>query len=151
MTPTTPAGFDPAAGGWRPREGRQFPATIGTVWERDIDGAPCLGMICEPGHDNGNGAMHGGIVSTLCDIGLGFAVGRHRNAVPGQPRVQSATIQLNVSFSGAILQGRFVESRARIDRATRSVTFASGTLIVGDEVVASMQGVFKLVPIRASA
>ncbi|MGR3455716.1 PaaI family thioesterase [Pseudooceanicola sp.] len=151
MTATTRAGFDPAAQGWRRRESRRFPATIGTVWERDIDGAPCLGMICEPGHDNGNGAMHGGIVSTLCDIGLGYAVSRVRNAVPGQPRVQSATIQLNVSFSGAILQGQFVESRARIGRATRSLTFASGELVVEDAVVATMQGVFKLVPIRAPA
>ncbi len=150
MTIKTSAGFDPAAEGWRLRESRLFPNTIGTVWERDIGGLPCLGMICEPGHDNGNGAMHGGIVATLCDIGLGCVVGRFRNPDPGAPRVQSATIQLNISFSGAIFQGQFVQSRGRIDRATRSLSFASGELVVGEDVVATMQAVFKVVPIRGS-
>ncbi|MWB78693.1 hypothetical protein GLS40_11700 [Pseudooceanicola sp. 216_PA32_1] len=140
-----------ATEGWRLRDSRQFPNTIGTLWERDIDGLPSLGMICEPGHDNGNGAMHGGIVATLCDIGLGCVVGQFRNPDPHAPRVQSATIQLNISFAGAIFQGQLVESRGRIGRATRSLTFASGELVVGEEVVATMQGVFKVVPIRAPA
>lgn len=140
-------GFDPAAAGWSRQEGRTFLSSIATVWRRELDGLPSLGIFCDEQHDNGWGNLHGGILMTLADVGLGAVVGRLRNKdlLPGEPRIQSPTIQLDVSFIGAVRRGEFVYTRAEAMRLTRSLTFMRGTLHVGDSVVASAQGVFKAV------
>lgn len=140
-----PREFDPAAAGWVRQQERTLLNLIGAVWRRDIDGAPSLGMVCEPQHDNGWGKMHGGMLMTLADVGLGAVVGRLRNAdlPPGAARIQSPTIQLDVHFIGAVEMGDFVYSRAEALRLTKSLSFMRGTLHVGDRVIASAQGVFK--------
>ena len=139
--------FDPAEHGWTLSHGRRFPASIAPLWQREADGGVELGFFCEAGHDNGNGAMHGGLVATLADISLGRAVGMHRNAdrKPDEPRIVSATIQLAISYCGRVEVGEFVSSRGRVVRATRTLTFAAGELGVGERTIAMMQGVFKLV------
>jgi len=153
MTDLVVAGeFDPAAAGWSRLEARTFLGSVATVWHRDIDGLPCLGLVCEPRHDNGWGKMHGGILMTLADVGLGAVVGRLRNkdTPRGEPRIHSPTVQLDVHFIGAVETGDFVYSRAEALRLTKSLTFMRGTLQVGDRVVASAQGVFKsLAPVAA--
>lgn len=146
MTDRVPAaGFDPAAAGWSRQEANTFLGSITTVWRRDLDGSPSLGIFCEKQHDNGWGNLHGGILMTLADVGLGAVVGRLRNRdrQPGEAPVRSPTIQLDVSFIGAVRMGEFVYTRAEALRLTRSLTFMRGTLLVGDAVVASAQGVFK--------
>ncbi|MGZ9811635.1 PaaI family thioesterase [Pseudoroseicyclus sp. H15] len=131
--------FDPAEHGWTLRMAARFPANLGPVWERIGPDGPAVGLFCSPEHENSSGVMHGGMISTLADMGLGFMV-RHQRGAEGR----SVTVQLNVSFSGAVPMGAFVYSRAEVSRATRSMTFISGELIVGDQTVAMMQGVFKL-------
>lgn len=144
MSDTT---FDPAGNGWSTSLDQRFPMPIAPLWQREDDGLPSLGILCAPAHNNGNGAMHGGLLATLADVGLGRAVGMHRNAHtrPGEPRILSATIQLDISYCGRVEIGEFVFSRAKIGRTTRSLTFAAGELCVGDRVVAMMQGIFKIV------
>ncbi|MFC3642410.1 PaaI family thioesterase [Aquibium oceanicum] len=106
-----------------------------------------VGMICQGRHDNGNGAMHGGMICTLADIGLGKAVRllRNRDRPPDAAVTISATIQLDVSFCGRIGVGDFVCTQAIIKSMSRSLTFAQGELRVGDRTVATMQGVFKVI------
>ncbi|WP_373356183.1 PaaI family thioesterase [Pseudoroseicyclus sp. CXY001] len=144
---------DPPGGeGWRAREATgRYPTTIGIVWERDAGGVFQIAMRCTEEHDNGNGAMHGGIIASLADMGLGGLVRRHRNpdGETGPGKVLSATIQLDISYASAALIGELVESRAEITHATRSMTFASGRLVVGERTVAAMQGIFKIVGRRA--
>ena len=139
-------GFDPVAAGWSRQEARTFLGSIATVWQRDIDGRPSLGIVCEPRHDNGWGKMHGGILMTLADVGLGAVVRRLRNSdsPQGGPLIHNPTVQLDVHFIDAVEIGDFVHSRAEALRLTRSMTFMRGTLQVGGKVVASAQGVFKV-------
>ena len=139
--------FDPADHGWTLSLDQRFPAPLATFWQRPADEPPSLGILCTSAHNNGNGAMHGGLLATLADMGLGRAVGMHRNAnlKEGEPRIISATIQLDISYCGRVEIGQFVFSTARIGRETRSMTFASGELRCGDQTVAMMQGIFKIV------
>lgn len=137
--------FDPGASGWTRLPSDNFLASIAAVWQRDQDGLPCIGIVCEPRHDNGAGKMHGGIIMTLADMGLGRAVGRLRNRdrEAGAPWIFSPTAQLDVHFTGPVSIGDFVYCRPELSRLTRSLVFMRGTLHVGDGVVASAQGVFK--------
>lgn len=143
----TDVAFDPAAHGWSPSREQRFPAPLVTLWRRQASGLPSIGILCTAAHGNGNGAMHGGLLATLADIGLGRAVGMHRNAhlKEGEPRIVSATIQLDISYCGRVEIGEFVCSTARIERTTRSLTFASGELRCGEQTVAMMQGIFKII------
>ncbi|MCB1422644.1 MAG: PaaI family thioesterase [Nitratireductor sp.] len=144
------SGLPPSGEGWRVETGNTFHHAIADLWVRQTDDDVSIGIFCDERHENGNAAMHGGVICTLADIGLGKLVELRRNPDqrPDQPRIISATIQLDVSFCGQIVMGDFVHSKATISSMTRSMTFAQGELFVGERVVAIMQGVFKVVANR---
>ncbi|MCR5856384.1 PaaI family thioesterase [Mesorhizobium sp. J428] len=141
----SPTAFNLAAEGWVADTRRTFLSSLTTVWRREVDGLPCVGIFCEPAHDNGSGKMHGGILMTLADVGLGAVVGHMRNKDrrPEDGRIYSPTAQLDMHFIDAVEIGDFVYSRAEPLRLTKSLTFVRGTLQVGEKIVASSQGVFK--------
>jgi uncharacterized protein (TIGR00369 family) len=128
---------DPASQGWTIR-----PSTISTLvgpfWERRVGGRIEIGLVCDVRHDNGRGNMHGGLLMTLADLGMGAAV-----RATGDD-VSCATVQLDVAFLQAVEIGEFVTTECQIRHQTRRMVFVSGTLKAGEKTVASAQGVFKL-------
>jgi uncharacterized protein (TIGR00369 family) len=74
-------------------------------------------------HVQGNGAVHGGIVTTLLDFALVFPV----LALLEPPRV-AVTVSLHVHFERAVLPGE-LQAVARIDRLGGRIAFASAELM----------------------
>jgi acyl-coenzyme A thioesterase PaaI-like protein len=142
-----PRDFDPTDYGWRRNTSHSFLTSVADIWHGEFADGYSIGFFCEPRHDNGAGNMHGGMLTTLADVGLGRIVWRQRNdgRAPDAPRLASPTIQLDIGFMGAVRIGDFVYSRAEIARMTRSLTFARGSLYVADKAVVTMQGIFKVV------
>jgi uncharacterized protein (TIGR00369 family) len=110
---------------------------VGPFWERRVDGGIQIGLVCDARHDNGRGNMHGGVLMTLADLGMGAA------ARSGGDDVQCATVQLDVAFMQAVDIGEFVTTECHIRHQTRRLIFVSGMLKAGGKAVASAQGVFK--------
>ncbi len=63
------------------------------------------------------------------------------NAVKPRP---CATIQLNMHYVASVMLGDFVEGRAEIIRVTGSVVFVAGRFNVGASVVATADGLWKI-------
>jgi uncharacterized protein (TIGR00369 family) len=127
---------DPSSQGWAIRPGH-ISLLVGPFWERRVDGGIQIGLVCDPRHDNGRGNMHGGVLMTLADLGMGAA------ARSGGDDIQCATVQLDVAFMQAVDIGEFVTTECHIRHQTRRLIFVSGTLKAGEKAVASAQGVFK--------
>ena len=59
-------------------------------------------------------------------------------------RKPCTTVQLSTQFISPARIGDFVEGRAEVLRATRTVVFVRGLLTVGDRTVVSAEGVWKI-------
>jgi uncharacterized protein (TIGR00369 family) len=127
---------DPSSQGWTVRPGA-ISILVGPFWERRVDGGIQIGIVCDERHDNGRGNMHGGLLMTLADLGMGAVI----RAIGDD--VRCATIQLDVAFLQAVDIGEFVTTECHIRYRTSRLIFVSGTLKTGDKAVASAQGVFK--------
>jgi uncharacterized protein (TIGR00369 family) len=127
---------DPLSQGWSIRPGNMS-TLVGPFWERRVDGDVQIGIVCDPRHDNGRGNMHGGVLMTLADMGMGAVIRSTGDDA------QCATVQLDVAFLQAVDIGDFVTTECHIQHRTSRMIFVSGTLKTGEKAVASAQGVFK--------
>jgi len=138
--PFDPAPFDPGAHGWRPLPVGGFPAHVGPLWHRTDGGdLPRFALLADARHVNVHGIVHGGMVMTFADTGLGITVWE---AVGRRPCV---TIQFACQFLDAVHPGEFLELDAEVLRRSSTVVFMRGTLRVGTRVTGSVDGVWKLI------
>jgi len=128
-----------AAAGWKCNTGAGFTGRLGPVWLRDVEGERAVGLIVAEYHCNDyHGALHGGALMTLADIGLGFGVSR---AINGAPCV---TASLQTQFIASARLGDFVVCRPEVIRTSRHLVFVRGLVTAGDVTVASAEGIWKV-------
>ena len=143
------APFDPAAHGWQPLPVGGFPAHVGPFWHRPAtssqppdepsDAPPRFAMLADARHLNIHGIVHGGMVMTFADTGLGITVW---HAMGRRPCV---TVQFGCQFLDAVQAGDFVELDAEILRRSSTVVFMRGTLRVGTRTTGAVEGVWKMI------
>ncbi len=90
-------------------------------------------------HLNSSGITHGGFIMTLMDSGLGTSVYR---SLGGDKKI--ATISLDVKFVAPSHQGDILIGSARIIKKTRSMVFVHGELHVADHIIATGDGIWKI-------
>jgi uncharacterized protein (TIGR00369 family) len=135
-SPLPPAAFHEA--GWEVQEDDGFLNLVGPLWQRNLDGGPEFALQTDARHANRQGIVHGGVLMTLADRAMG---GTARASKPDQ---RHATVQFDMHFVDATRIGELIEARCRVVRQTRSLIFADGTLTVGDRIVATVKGVWKV-------
>lgn len=91
----------------------------------------------EPKHRNRRGVVQGGALVTFADRCMGI-VGR---AAAGCD--YSATVQMDVHFTGAVTVGDTVELRAQVVRMTKQLIFMRSDIVSNGEVVVSVNGIWK--------
>lgn len=124
---------------WEPLLGQAFFDALGPMLVRTLpNGEPRHAMRLEERHLNHYGIVHGGVIMSFLDHALGIHSGRSHDA-PSQ-----ATMNLTVSFVDAARAGDLIEAEVETVRTTRSVMFVRGTARVGERVVATADGVWKL-------
>jgi uncharacterized protein (TIGR00369 family) len=133
------------ADGWQRSEAGGFTGFFGQLWSRSIGDEHLVGLIIEPRHSNNHlGTVHGGVLMTLADLGLGTGVAR----ALGGPAV--VTISLQTQFVATANIGEFLVCRPEVIRTSKSVVFVRGLICVGDRTVASAEGIWKVIQPRAS-
>lgn len=139
--PTEPAPksvADLAAAGWREQPDDGFLGLVGPVWEHQDGDRFRVGFLAAPKHKNRRSVVQGGMLMTFADRAMGMAA---RRANENRPQ---ATVQLDVHFIDAAHMGDFVEAHCEVVRKTSSLIFVTGTLFTGSRVVATGNGVWKM-------
>ncbi len=101
-------------------------------------GAPqTIGLRIMPHHINYQDTAHGGVISTFADVALSHAVYDAE-----RPRLAPSTVTLNVNYLAAAKLGDWLEARVQIDRLGGRTGYTSGRIVCGEELIATMSGVF---------
>lgn len=127
-----PPGFEP----W-PTSGAGFLAQNGPVHRR-FEGGFTLGFRVLPRHCNLAGTCHGGMLSLLADLLL---IGGSKAALGLEDFV--TTISLNCDFVDAAPQGSWLEGRMEVVRATRTLIFGEGRLLLDQRPVLRVNGILR--------
>ena len=128
-----------AAQGWKIMRSGGFSALVGPILARREGDGWAYAFRSGPQHENRQGAVHGGMLMTFADHAIGAT------AWEAGGRRKSVTMQLDCQFVSAAVPGDFVECRGRVVRTARSVIFMAGEMTVGDRIVLSATGIWKVV------
>lgn len=133
---------EPPGDGWSVVEDSGFLDLVGPIWRRDGPEGFALGFRPEARHANLVGNVHGGMLMSLADRALGLAAWE---ATGGRPAV---TVQFSTQFVAAGRIGDWLTVEPRIVRATSALVFARGEVRAADRVVASAEGVWRVLAER---
>ncbi len=90
-------------------------------------------------HLNPGGITHGGFIMSLMDSGMGTAA--HRSL--GE-HARSATISFDTKFISASWEGNVLMGSAKVLRKTRSLVFMRGEIRCGKQLIATAEGIWKM-------
>jgi uncharacterized protein (TIGR00369 family) len=102
-----------------------------------------LALHIDSRHLNGTGTVHGGVLATLADLAIGYAV-----ASSTDPPTALTTSSLTVNLSGMARPGDLVTTSSRLQHRGSRVILAHCELAVGTRTIAEASAVF--VPGRSS-
>ena len=89
-------------------------------------------------HINAGGVTHGGFVMSMLDSGMGTAA---HQVIEGS----AVTISLNTNFISGSKAGDKIIGLAKIKKKTRSLIFMYGQLKCEDKLLASAEGIWKII------
>ena len=127
--------------GFTPIERRQGPfnTLIGPLHQRRDGDRFIIGLRIGEKHTNSQGICHGGVLATLADLALGYAmIGK----VEGEAGF--VTVHLSIDYAGSARPGDWVESDVEVQRTGARMAFCNGFLVVGDKRIVRMSSVFAL-------
>lgn len=131
--------------GWKVRPGKNFNTFVGPYYEWEGGDSMRAGFVTDDRHGNKRGVTHGGMIATSFDVALGNAAW---SAAEGQ---RCATVQLTIQYVGALHLHEFAEVTVELVRATRSLVFLRGVMVANGRMVATADGVWKILKWRDDA
>ncbi len=132
--------LNPAADDWTPEftPDDEFVHLVGPLLVRMDNGVKRYAFRAEQKHMSRFHRLHGGMVLFLADKAMSVTAWD----LVGRPKIFT-TIQLDLQFLAVVAKGSLVEAHCELVKKTGSLAFMSGRLTVGDDVVASVTGVWK--------
>lgn len=123
-----------------------FVRHIGPFFVRQEAAGLCIGLRAQPHQCNPFGELHGGFIMALADFVCAYALLRGPEPVP-----TVVTVQLGSQMIASARLGDWVEVRARLRRQGRSIAFVVCEFTVGDRLIATADGVFRILSKNAVA
>ena len=99
-----------------------------------------IGLLVTARHTNARGGVHGGVLATLADIGMGYLM-----AYGSDPPRRLTTASLNIDYTGTAKVGDWIAVEMDAPRVGRQLAFANARLMSGDRQVARASAVFAVV------
>ena len=129
-----PVGFVPIQGGG------PWAQALGQVWfRRDDAGNPVFAVRVLDNHLNYQRITHGGMLTTLADGMLGYAI-----SMAAGRRGASVTVSMTADFLSSGRLGDWLEAHVTITRMGRRLAYANCDLRIGARHVMRASGVFAL-------
>ena len=110
---------------------------IGPLYSRGKGAALQIGLRAERKHCNQRGTVHGGILATLADIALGYAM-----AFATEPPSNLVTANLSLDFAGAAREGDWLETRVDIQKQGSRLAFGNCYITRDGERIVRASAVF---------
>ncbi len=128
--------------GWVVRPGKAFNTHVGPFYQREDGDARRSGFVTDERHGNKRDVTHGGMIATAFDVAMGNA------SWDAAKEQRCATIQLNITYLGALTLHEFAEIEVEVTRATRSLVFVRAVMTAGGRPIATADGVWKILAWR---
>ena len=118
-----------------------FLAHVGPLYTRTGgDGGPVLGLHAADEHANASGAVHGGLLATLCDTACGHAIrARADDGICG-----AVTISLTTDYLAAAKPGAWLEARTKVEKLGGRLAFADCSVTADGHEVVRARAVFSV-------
>lgn len=115
-----------------------FPYLIGPLYVcYDDSQAWIIGLRATKKHSNRYGIVHGGLLSTLADIALGFNFSRVTSIVE-----TTLTLNLSINFVGSAEEGDWLQAHVELNKTDGRVRFGECRVLVNGRMVARATAVF---------
>lgn len=114
-----------------------FNALVGPLYERRDGDLVSIGLAIEAKHTNSRGVCHGGVLATLADLSLGYAM-----LAKSGDKGSFVTAHLAVDYAGAARAGDWVESKVEIQRVGTRLAFANCYLISNEKPIVRASAIF---------
>jgi uncharacterized protein (TIGR00369 family) len=95
------------------------------------------GMRAEAKHCNARGTVHGGMLATLADVALGYAM-----AFASTPPASLVTANLTLDFAGTAKIGDWLEARVDVQKRGSRLSFANCYITVEEQRIVRASAVF---------
>ena len=112
---------------------------IGPIFNKKTDKGLIIGLKVSEKHCNARGLLHGGVMSSLADIALGYNA-----AFQGEEPVPMVTASLTIDYAGAAKLGDWIEITTDVQKVGRSMAFANCYFNVGEKRIARASAVFNV-------
>jgi len=116
-----------------------FNALVGPLYERRQGDEVSIGLLIEEKHSNSRGICHGGLLATVADLSLGYAMLAKTGGKGG-----FVTAHLAVDYAGAARVGDWIESAVEIQRMGKRLAFANCYLVCGEKRIVRASAIFAL-------
>lgn len=131
--PALPSGFAPLP------QSSPVLDLIGPVYLRREGGVTTLALQAQDKHCNSRGVVHGGILATLADTALGYALLLDDPASSGV-----ATVNLSLDYAAAAQRGDWLQAEVQVQRRGSRLAFANCYLTVEGRPIVRASGVFQM-------
>ena len=111
------------------------------IYERDA-GASRARIEVTPGHMNPHGVVHGGVLYSMADTGMGAALYTRL-----EDDESCATIELKMVYIASV-RGGTLECETKVLNKGKRVAFLESEVRNGDRLVAKALGTFAIFPLR---
>jgi uncharacterized protein (TIGR00369 family) len=129
------------ADGWFRLPVVRYSAALGPTFAKRIDGKMTAALLAQEHLGNDNlGIVHGGAIMTFADMAMGLGVGHAASDSAGM----FVTAQMAVQFVAAAKVGTLITCVPELVRKTSSMVFMRGLIVADEQVVASCDGIFKM-------
>jgi len=110
---------------------------LGPLFNKQTSTCLVIGFRAEEKHCNARGLVHGGVLSSLADVALGYNA-----AFATEPPSPIVTASLTIDYAGSAKQGDWVSIETDVQKVGRSMAFANCYFLVDDKRIARASGVF---------
>jgi acyl-coenzyme A thioesterase PaaI-like protein len=133
------------ADGWFRLPVVRYSAALGPTFAKRIDGKMTAALLAQEHLGNDNlGIVHGGAIMTFADMAMGLGVGHAVGGGDTRFAGMFVTAQMAVQFVAAAKVGTLITCVPELVRKTSSMVFMRGLIVADEQVVASCDGIFKM-------
>ncbi|HKX37951.1 MAG TPA: PaaI family thioesterase [Burkholderiales bacterium] len=115
-----------------------FNALVGPLYQRRDEAGVSIGLRIEEKHTNSRGVCHGGLLATLADLALGYALLAESEKLAGN----FFTVHLAVDYANPARLGDWIESEVEIQHSGARLAFANCYLVAGGRRIVRASAIF---------